>query len=144
MDATLDKDILLVAGTRGRFIFTDFYFSSDGMFSVAKILEMLACSGKEISEVVAEIPKRYLHSADVPCPWEKKGSVMRQSMEYSEGKERQLVDGVKVKLENGDTVLFLPDREDALFHVIAEADSKESAQQLCASHVAKVERWREA
>jgi mannose-1-phosphate guanylyltransferase/phosphomannomutase len=41
MEATRNKDILFVGGTRGGFIFPEFMFASDGMYSIGKILKCL-------------------------------------------------------------------------------------------------------
>ncbi len=96
MDATQNRDIAFVGGTRGGFIFTDFLFASDGMFSVAKTMEMLALTGIKISELDGLLPRRYQHQTSVDCAWENKGTVMRRSIEHSEGNERMLIDGVKI------------------------------------------------
>ncbi|MCU0427206.1 MAG: sugar phosphate nucleotidyltransferase [Candidatus Kapabacteria bacterium] len=142
MEATRDKDILFLGDMRGRLIFTEFFFASDSMFAIGKILDMLAKTGKTIAEVEKELPKRYQSNRQAPCPWEKKGLIMRRSMEYSEGKKRELIDGVKI-FDGDVSVLFLPDKERGIFHVTAEAADKATAQAAADAHIKLVEQWRD-
>jgi mannose-1-phosphate guanylyltransferase/phosphomannomutase len=142
MEATRDKDILFLGDMRGRLIFTEFFFASDSMFAIGKILDMLAKTGKTIGEVEKELPRRFQQNRQTACPWEKKGLIMRRAMEYSEGKERELIDGVKI-FDDGGTVLFLPDKERGIFQVIAEAADADKAKTLAEEHIKLVEQWRD-
>ncbi len=142
MEATLTDGVLYVGGTRAGFIFADFFFAADAMFTAGKILEMLALSGKTLAEVDDMIPVRAQSRREIPCPWESKGTVMREAMEYSEGKDRQLIDGVKV-FDGERSVLLLPDREKAIFHVIAEADSQTLADEFADHYAGRVAGWRD-
>ena len=58
MDATNDKEVAFVGGTRGGFIFPEFLFSIDGMYAVAKIMEMVAHTGKTLGQLNKELPRR--------------------------------------------------------------------------------------
>jgi mannose-1-phosphate guanylyltransferase/phosphomannomutase len=64
----------------------------------------------------------------VVTPWEQKGLVMRSLVEMA-GRDVVLVDGVKVQHTNG-WVLALPDPEEPVTHVWAEADSDAEARRL--------------
>jgi mannose-1-phosphate guanylyltransferase / phosphomannomutase len=143
MEATRDKEILFLGDTRGRMIFTEFFFASDAMFAIGKILDMLDATGKTITEVEAEIPTRYQFNRQTACPWEKKGLIMRRAMEYSEGKQRELIDGVKI-IDGDVSVLFLPDKERGIFHATAESADEAKALAAAEKHIALVEAWRDA
>jgi mannose-1-phosphate guanylyltransferase/phosphomannomutase len=65
----------------------------------------------------------------VPCPWAKKGAVMRKLITGSEDKRRQLIDGVRIFEDNG-WVLVIPDRLTAAFKILAESNSKEETSRL--------------
>lgn len=142
MEATRDENVLFVGGTRGGFIFPEFLSASDGMFTVCRILEMIARTGYVISDLDRTLPKRHLVQRGVACPWEAKGTVMRRAMEHSEGKQRLLVDGVKI-FDGSATVLLVPDREEALFNITSEADTSEKAQRELERYVALVSNWRD-
>lgn len=143
MDATLDKEVAFVGGTRGGFIFPEFLFAIDGMFAVAKIMEMLARSGRHLGELDRELPRRYVTERTVDCPWEYKGRVMRHAMEHSDRLERQLVDGVKIFLGD-DWALLIPDKEKPFFHVVAESSDADRAQALAREYEERVRRWKES
>jgi len=140
MEATKDEDVLFVGGVWGGYIFTDFLFAADGMYSIAKILEMLAKTGKKISEIDEELPRRYQSQMTVNCPWEFKGTVMRRAMEYSEDKERELVEGIKIIIDD-DWVLLLPDKENPSFNVIADSNNYDSAVSLSKKFAALISQW---
>ena len=142
MEATRPEDMLFVGGVWGGYIFSEFLFASDGMYSVGKILEMLAKTGVKISQLDESLPRRHQHIINVNCPWEYKGSVMRKAMEYSENMDRQLVEGVKI-FKGNDSVLLLPSKELGSFQVIAEADTEENAIEAAKEYSALVEKWRD-
>lgn len=141
MDATKDEAVKFVGGTRGGFIFPEFLVASDGMFTACRILEMIARTGHQLSELDRTLPKRHQASVAIFCPWEAKGTVMRRAMEHSEGKERLLVDGVCV-VEGTHTVLLVPDKEESTFWVTAEADTADEAVALRTQYAALVEQWK--
>jgi len=142
IEATQNKDINFVGDPRGRLIFPQFLFASDAMFSIAKIMEMLACTGLNIMDLERTLPRRIIMQRNVPCPWERKGTVMRKAMEFSDSMERQLIDGVKM-FQGSNSVLLLPDKELASFFVIAESDNEEEAHALTTEYAAKVQEWSE-
>lgn len=140
MEATRDKNVLFVGDVRGRFIFSEFFFASDSMFSAGKILEMLALSGKTIADIEAVLPQKHQHHELISCPWEKKGYLMRRAMEYSDGKERELIDGVKI-IDGDKWVLMLPDKERGNFHIITEANTERDALAFSKQYVMLTEKW---
>lgn len=141
MDATLDEKVKYVTGIYGGFIFSDFLFASDGMFTIGQMLEMLAKTGFTLSKLDESLPKRYQVNLEAPVAWEYKGTVMRRAMEYSENYERQLVEGVKI-FDRGDSVLLLPAKEKGAFNVIAESDSLEEAKRIASKYVELVKNWK--
>lgn len=142
MEATRDEKVMFVGGVYGGFIFRDFLFASDGMFSVGQILEIIAKSGLKISQLDETLPKRYIHQIDINCPWEYKGKVMRRAMEYSEDYKRQLIEGVKIFID-GDSALLLPAKEGPAFSVYAESDVYENAVNLAKKYASQLKIWRD-
>ncbi|HTO95388.1 MAG TPA: nucleotidyltransferase, partial [Bacteroidota bacterium] len=143
MEATADKQVRFVGGNRGGFIFTDFFFATDAMYSVAKILEMIAKTGKGLGEIEESIPRLSGARRNVNCSWEHKGKVMRRIMNDSDGRRRDLVDGVKIYLDDGSSALLIPDKERPLFHINTEASTREAAEILAAEYEKKVMAWRD-
>ncbi|MBI2794347.1 MAG: NTP transferase domain-containing protein [Ignavibacteria bacterium] len=143
MEATRNEHVVFVGGTRGGFIFPEFLAAADGMFSACRILQMVAQTGYQLSELDRSLPKRHQATASVACPWEVKGRVMRRAMEFSEDKRRLLIDGVKI-VEGDRTVLLAPDKEDALFVVTAEANTISEAQSERDRFAQLVAQWRDS
>ncbi|HTR82621.1 MAG TPA: sugar phosphate nucleotidyltransferase [Bacteroidota bacterium] len=147
MEATSTKDVQFIGGTKGGFIFPDFLFASDGMYSVAKILEMMALAGKRFGVLDKEVPRLHLLKRSIHCPWERKGKVMRHMMHDTEGMQRVLVDGIKVFFDNDSastSVLMWPDKAKPLFHINAESTAKETASSLLSLYETKILSWRDA
>lgn len=147
MELAKNKTTDFVGGTKGGFIFTDFFFATDAMYSVAKILEMMARSGKGLAEINDELPKLSAAKRNVNCSWEHKGKVMRNIMRDTEGLRRDLVDGVKVyfdeQQQDAVSVLLIPDKERPLFHINAEAREQRTADNVANQYEKKVIRWRD-
>ncbi|MBK6291940.1 MAG: NTP transferase domain-containing protein [Candidatus Kapabacteria bacterium] len=142
MEATKDDRVRFVGGTRGGFIFPEFLQASDGMYTACRILDMLAQTDHQLSELDRTLPKRHQSTVSVPCPYEARGTVMRKAMEHSEGMQRLLVDGVRVS-KDGVTVLLAPDKEEALFTITAEADSADQARSTRDTYAELVTQWRD-
>lgn len=140
MESTRDDQVLFVGGVWGGFIFKDFLFAADGMFSIAKILEMLAKLETRVSDIDMLLPRRYQNEITVDCPWEFKGTVMRKIMEYANGKERELVEGIKIFFDD-DWLLMLPGKEHPTFSIIADSSNYDSAVNLSKIHAAKITQW---
>lgn len=124
MIASDDKDINFVGGTRGGFLFPEYLYATDGMFSVAKILELIAKSGTTIEELDKQTPKLFLMKENIVCSKEDKGRLMRRFMEDTVQYKQELIDGVKIFLKDGETVLFIPDKDRDLVHLNIEAPSE--------------------
>lgn len=141
MDAHLRGGADFVGGTLGGFIFPRFQVGADAMYAIAHLLEMMA--GKDIK--LSDLRQRYAtyirKSVSVPCPWGKKGQVMRNLIVSTENKNRQLIDGVRVFEDNG-WVLVAPDRLTASFGIMAEAKSEADVDSIINQYIGLVEESR--
>lgn len=140
MQAFKSDDVDYVGGTRGGFIFDRFQLGADGMFASVKLLELLAKQQVDLIDLRSVYEKYHRVRHTVPCPWARKGQVMRLLIENTEGKNRQLVDGVRVQ-ENGGWVLASPDRNEALFTVQGEATDHEKAAALAEDYRSRILDW---
>jgi len=128
----------------GGFIFPEFQPTFDAMFAFGKLLEMLAITDLDISELFAELPQVFMARQEVRCPWDLKGRVMRvlaqeaDAAAKNDGRRVQLIDGIKL-FSGDDWVLILPDSSEPVFHVYAEGGSKEAADKLLCRYVEKIE-----
>jgi mannose-1-phosphate guanylyltransferase/phosphomannomutase len=141
MNAAEQEDIELVGGTKGGIIFPKFSFATDGMFTVIKILELLAASEKCLSKIENETPRLFMSKANIFCTKEQKGKIMRKLVEESEGMKRQLIDGIKIFFDQYKWVLCIPDSEREIFHINAEAKTKKAADELVEEYTNKINRY---
>ena len=49
----------------------------DGIALLIKIIERMALDNISFSELIEEIPEFYVKEKEIPCSWNKKGTVMR-------------------------------------------------------------------
>ncbi len=144
MEAASDKETRFVGGTKGGFIFNEFLFASDGMYSLAKLLECMAITKKNLGGLEKETPRLHFVKKNIPCPWHAKGRVLRHLMKDTESLTRELVEGVKVFPSNGGShtsVLLNPDRARPVFHINAESADIALAQKLASEYELKLKSW---
>jgi len=112
----------------GAYILPGFLPAFDAAGALLKMLDLLARHDRSLAEVVDTLPDVHLMHESVITPWEQKGLVMRNLVEMA-GREVVLLDGVKILDENG-WVLALPDPEEPVTHVWAEAVTDSDARRL--------------
>ncbi len=126
--ATEDGVVLAVAPTGG-FVFPDVVPGYDAVTTVCRLLELLAGQEPPISELVAQLPRPTLVHRELPCPWSRKGLVMRLVNEQLADRRLDLMDGVKAYDDRG-WVQVLPDPDEPLVHVYAEGETEELTGEL--------------
>jgi len=138
-EAAAAGDVVFAGTPDGGCIWPDFLPAYDAAVTLMKLLDLLAADGRRLSEVVDSLPSAAVVHETIVTPWERKGTVMREIMERADGRDVSLVDGVKIfeGPPNGrDWALVLPDPEEALTHVWAEAASEPEARRR-AQHYAE-------
>lgn len=72
------------------------------------------------------------------CPWEDKGKVMRTMISTADPTQTEFLDGIRYYAQNG-WVFVVPDGDEPLFHIYAEADTDEEADALAHYYAEKIE-----
>ncbi|MCL5291767.1 MAG: mannose-1-phosphate guanyltransferase [Actinobacteria bacterium] len=135
MDAAIKSEVAYVGSRDGGHIFPQFLPAFDGIVTFLKLLEYLATLGKPpLSKMVKELPEHYMAKKSTFCSWDHKGLVMRKIKESASDKTVQILDGVKIYGNEGWT-LILPDPEEPVVHVCAEAKSGREADELADEYV---------
>jgi len=140
MEMAMEEGIRFVGSHRGNFIFPDFYPVFDAMLALVKILEMMYKADVKLGDLVEEIPKLHMVRERVPCPWELKGTIMRNLIEETKGMDVELIDGVKVNFPDG-WVAIIPDPDRPIFHITAESEDKGKAEELAKTYAEKIKEW---
>jgi mannose-1-phosphate guanylyltransferase/phosphomannomutase len=141
IEAALSPEVVMAASMDGKFAFPKFQAAFDGMFTIAKTIELLATAGVPLSTIMADVPRRTFLQTRVPCTWEMKGGIMRKMSEDSLDVEATFIDGIKVHFGE-DWVLVLPDQYLPFVHIFTEAKQQKSAQRLLDEYRHKVEKWK--
>jgi len=118
-------EVALAASGDGGFAFPSFLPAFDAVAAFARMLELLVRTGVRLSKVRAGLPASHVSHRRVDTPWEHKGAVMRTLVEETT-RPMVLIDGVKVLYDDG-WALALPDPEEPLTHVWAEAGDRAAA-----------------
>lgn len=141
MMACDDKDVKFVGGIRGGFLFPEFLYATDGMFSVAKILELLAKCNMTLDAIDDTTPKLHMLKENITCSKDEKGSILRKFMEDTIKYRQELIDGVKVFIDKNSTVLCMPDKVRNFIHLNVESNTKAKSQSLMKDFRKKIEKY---
>ncbi len=118
----------------GGVIFPEHQYCRDGAMALAKILEIMATSGKRLSELVDALPRYHQRKISLPCPEEKKGKVLEELKRMLQGERLDTTDGVKV-IGEGWWVLIRPSGTEPIYRIYAEARDEHRVEEI-------VERYR--
>jgi alpha-D-glucose phosphate-specific phosphoglucomutase len=137
----VEHDALLGGESSGGLTVRGHILGKDGIFACALVVEMLARTGKHISEMQEEVWKLtgrlYNKEENIPATPEMRVAVPRQLKESpitAIGKYKVLsvshFDGTKVLLENDNWALLRFSGTEPVLRLMVEADSPEKAQEL--------------
>ena len=93
--------------------------------------------------MIANLTPFHVIREEVPCPWEAKGAVMRRLNEHNQHDQVETTDGVKIRLNETEWVLILPDPDRPIFQIYAESASPAQATALAQKYAALVNELRE-
>jgi mannose-1-phosphate guanylyltransferase/phosphomannomutase len=127
--AAANDGVVFAGSVGGGYVFPQFLPGYDAIGSLCKLLELLAPVRRPLSEVVAELPRSTLLHRQLACPWAKKGLVMRVLNERLQGRDLDLLDGIKVTDERG-WMQVLPDPDEPLIHLYAEGETEDLTDEL--------------
>jgi phosphomannomutase/phosphoglucomutase len=88
----------------GHMFFADRYFGyDDAIYASCRLLEILAATGKTITQLLSDVPKTYsTPEIRVPCPDDRKFQVVQDVTEYFRQRYDIIdIDGVRILLEDG-------------------------------------------
>jgi mannose-1-phosphate guanylyltransferase/phosphomannomutase len=137
MDAASEEGVGFAASLDGGYILPGFLPAFDAAATLVNLLELLAVSGARLSDVVSALPTPHVVVESVVTPWEQKGAVMRGLVELTKDRPIELVDGVKIRHDDG-WALALPDPEEPVTRVWAEAGSGAAAKRLAQEYARRI------
>ncbi|HYX86723.1 MAG TPA: sugar phosphate nucleotidyltransferase [Gaiellales bacterium] len=138
--AATSADVVFAGASGGGYVFPDFLPAYDAVMSIGKILEVVAHSGRSLSDLVRDLPSSTLVHERSPCPWQAKGTAMRQMIEAVKGLEVDHTDGIKVYEPDG-WAQIIPDPDEPVFHIYAEGETREDSRALEAKYRAMLDEF---
>jgi phosphomannomutase/phosphoglucomutase len=112
----------------------------DGPMTTALILNIMAETGKKLSELIAEQPQYFIEKGKVACPENKKAKLLKKLMEEVKGLNTSTIDGVKIWFEDKSAILVRPSGTEPIFRLYAEAKSQKRARELVEEYSSKLEK----
>lgn len=126
MEASQDNPNVVLGGNSDMgFIFPHLHPGFDGMFSIAKLIEMLTIQERSLADIRNDLPNVCHKFCSIRCPWKVKGSLMRYLVETHPTENLELIDGVKIiNPQNDNWILILPDAGEPLVHIYANSGDR--------------------
>lgn len=137
METAAARSVVFAGTPDGGCVWPEFLPAYDAAVTLVKLLDLLAAVDRPLSQVVAGLPPVHVVHDTIVTPWERKGTVMREIVERAGNRRTELIDGVKV-IEDDRWALVLPDPDEALTHVWAEADSDVEARRVAQEYVQRI------
>jgi mannose-1-phosphate guanylyltransferase/phosphomannomutase len=127
--AAAGEGVVFAGAAGGGYVFPEFLPAYDAAAALCKLLELLAPVEEPVSALVAGLPRSTLVHRQVPCPWARKGLVMRVLNERLAGRRLDLLDGIKAFDDRG-WAQALPDPDEPILHIYAEGTTPELSDEL--------------
>lgn len=137
LDAIVKYEAVFGGEETGGFVFPEFQKGFDGIFSSAKIVEILAREDERLTKLYTNLPSLYMARDSVPSPLELRGHIMRSLIEEFRDREIDTIDGIKIFYD--DTwILMHPSSEEPVIDLYAEAPSEEAANKAVQEHAERI------
>jgi phosphomannomutase/phosphoglucomutase len=102
----------------------------DGAMTSALILTILCSEGKNLSELVKELPVYHTIKKKMAIPLDAMDSLKDRLLSLTEDQERIIIDGIKLFRDDG-WILLRPSGTEPLYRIFAEGKTLEIANNLC-------------
>jgi len=112
----------------------------DGAMSTALILDIMAKTGKKLSELLGELPAYYLQKGKAECDDNLKEKVLQKLIEQTKGLKTNTLDGVKIWFEDKSSILIRPSGTESIYRLYAEAKTEKKAAQLVKDYSLKLKK----
>jgi phosphomannomutase/phosphoglucomutase len=108
----------------------------DGSMTLALVLDLIADSGKTISEEISSLPPSYTTKDKVSCSKKEAAKIISQLKK--EHKNYDATDGIKLIFDEKNWIMIRPSGTEPIARIYAEADSEEKLGNLMSKYTKKV------
>jgi phosphomannomutase len=113
------------------------HYGRDSLVAMGLVLELLAGSGRKLSEIVAELPRYHQEKIKVDCERLQAREVLRRIRDEQRGEKIDLTDGVKIDWEDS-WIHLRPSNTEPVLRIIAEGKTKIRARELTRSFESRI------
>ena len=138
VEAIRKHRLAFVGDGLGGYIFPEFHYAIDGMFAMAKTLELLAKNNVRLGELRKQVPQPVMDRRTVECAWERIGTILRNLIESGNDRIESTLYGVKFRFERG-WLLVCPSTAGAGIDLVAEGDDRDWVDRMLTSYSRKIE-----
>jgi len=107
----------------------------DGAMAAAMIVELLAKTGRKLSELLGELPHYHIIKTKIGCPENRKDHVLAEVTKVISGRTVETIDGVKIWRDRRSWILIRPSGTEPIFRIFVEAPSRDEANNLLGEYV---------
>ncbi|UCH32622.1 MAG: phosphoglucosamine mutase [Candidatus Bathyarchaeota archaeon] len=112
----------------------------DGAMTIALMLEILARTGRSLSQLLLELPRYHLEKDKIECPNRKKAQVLKMLILSVKRLQPDTIDGVKLWFSDKSSILIRPSGTEPIYRFYAEAAEKERASMLVKEYKRKLQK----
>ena len=102
----------------------------DAAMTILLILNIMAKTGRKLSQLLNELPRYYLEKDKMECPNEEKTLALKKLVAKVKQLNPETVDGVKLWFTDKSSILIRPSGTEPIYRFYAEAKTKERASSL--------------
>ncbi|QUC64324.1 phosphoglucosamine mutase [Nitrosopumilus sp. K4] len=119
----------------GGFMFGKHNQVRDGCMTLALMLELLANSGRKLSEEIFDLPSSFTTKDKISCSSEDASQlILKLKEEYPNS---DTTDGIKIQLDQKNWVMIRPSGTEPIIRIYAEAESQQKLDSLMSEFVQK-------
>ena len=129
-------DALIGFEENGGFMYGKHNQVRDGCMTLALMLDLLATSGKPLTEEITSLPPSFTTKDKVPCSAEKTSKLI--SSLHEEFPNSDISDGIKITLDPKNWVMVRPSGTEPIVRIYVESESQEKLDTLMSEYLKKV------
>jgi phosphomannomutase/phosphoglucomutase len=135
----VDKGIMFGGEENGGIMYGPHLQVRDGSMAMALVMEVMAKTGKPLSELISELPQYSQMKTKIACPEELKPEVLEALRGRVEAPKVDTIDGIKLVYDDRSWILFRPSGTEPIYRIYAEAKSQDRVEELIEEHSALIE-----
>jgi len=110
----------------------------DGAMTTALILNLMAETGKKLSDLLSELPLYYVEKDGLECPEKVKETALEKLIQEVKDMNINTVDGVKIWFPDRSSILIRPSGTEPIFRLYAEGKTRKRAVNLIEEYKTKL------